>query len=273
MNIQQIEKLANQIEVSLFKRSSDLFAGALKSHMKGSGVQFKDHQVYHVGDDVKFIDWNILAKTNNTYVKVFEEERNIEITILLDLSQSMFLGFKGVSKMQMALEICSFFIFLSQKTKDHINVVLLGDEIKVIPKLVGKKGVISFLAELEKINLLNKDSKINLFFPIKESPDYKQRFSFIKPFLKKKKSVIVLSDFSSFLEEKDWNHCYMMPSFYFFQLISPLDKESQIPYSFYSSQGFVNRQKTQLKQLKNNKKLKILEAGPQYIDKFLKYIL
>ena len=100
MNLLEIEKIVSKIQSNLFKNSNSFSVGMLKSHFKGAGLQFKEHQVYNPGDDVRFIDWKLSAKTQNTFVKTFEEERNVEINVVIDVSNSMFVGYKNVSKLR-----------------------------------------------------------------------------------------------------------------------------------------------------------------------------
>lgn len=87
----------------------------LKTNIKGTGLQFKEHQVYNFGDDIRFIDWKILAKTSHPYVKTFNEERNVEIVVVIDASTTMMTGYNGVSKLQAAIEICCLLYLLAKK--------------------------------------------------------------------------------------------------------------------------------------------------------------
>ena len=97
MDIKAIERAVAKIQTALFKNSNSFSVGTLKSQFRGSGLQFKEHQVYTHGDDVRFIDWKMMAKTSRPYIKTFEEERNVEIVVVVDLSLSMFVGLRGVS--------------------------------------------------------------------------------------------------------------------------------------------------------------------------------
>src|SRR5688572_28915781 len=106
MNIQEVRKVVGRIKSHLFKNSNSYAIGMLRSHFRGSGLQVKEHQVYMAGDDVRFIDWRMLAKTGNPYIKTFEEERNVEIVVVIDVGPTMYIGHKGVSKLQAAVEVC-----------------------------------------------------------------------------------------------------------------------------------------------------------------------
>ena len=113
----------------------------LKSHFRGAGLQFKEHQVYNPGDDVRFIDWKLSAKTNTTFIKTFEEERNIEIYSILDLSESLLTGYKNVSKLQAAIEITCLLYLLAEKTKDNIIPVIFTDKAQILPVSSGRAGI------------------------------------------------------------------------------------------------------------------------------------
>jgi uncharacterized protein (DUF58 family) len=77
VNIAEVRRVVGRIQASLFKNSNSTSVGVLKSQFRGTGLQFREHQVYEPGDDVRFIDWKILAKMNTPYIKTFEEERNV----------------------------------------------------------------------------------------------------------------------------------------------------------------------------------------------------
>ena len=82
MNISEVRKVVGRLKASLFKRANSHSIGMLKTNVRGTGLQFKEHQVYTHGDDVRFIDWKILAKTSHPYVKTFVEERNLETKLI-----------------------------------------------------------------------------------------------------------------------------------------------------------------------------------------------
>ena len=84
MDITKVRKTVGKFKASLFKKANSHTIGMLKTNYRGTGLQFKEHQVYNFGDDVRFIDWKILAKTNQPYVRTFNEERNVEIVVVID---------------------------------------------------------------------------------------------------------------------------------------------------------------------------------------------
>jgi uncharacterized protein (DUF58 family) len=161
VKLNEVRKTVGRIKASLFKNSNSFSIGMLKSHFKGSGLQFKEHQVYTFGDDIRFIDWNMLAKTNEAFVKTFEEERNIEITVVLDASRSMLTGVDGVSKLQASIEITCLLFLLAKETNDFVHVLVIGDELIDIPKSQGDKGISYLISNLEKYGILDETGIVN----------------------------------------------------------------------------------------------------------------
>ena len=89
MDLAKVQKMVKRVQESLFRHSNSYFQGMFRSKFKGAGIQFKEHQVYQYGDDVRFIDWGLLAKKNMTYIKTFEEERNIHILCVVPIKASL----------------------------------------------------------------------------------------------------------------------------------------------------------------------------------------
>ncbi|MCO4755941.1 MAG: DUF58 domain-containing protein, partial [Bacteriovoracaceae bacterium] len=146
----------------------------LRSHFKGAGLQFKEHQVYTPGDDVRFIDWKLSAKTKTTFVKTFEEERNIEIVVVLDVCESMLIGYKGVSKLQASIEIACLLYLLAEKTKDKVKVVIFSDEVKNLPSTSGQKGIVLLMSILQQMNMVNAQGKVNPLFRLHSTYEEKR---------------------------------------------------------------------------------------------------
>ena len=234
MDLKEVEKLVTKIQRQLFRNSNSYSIGMLATHFRGSGLQFKEHQIYCHGDDVRFIDWKLYARTNTPYIKTFEEERNIEIIIFLDLSLSMLMGYKGTTKLQAAINIACLISLLARETSDCVRFVLLGDEERVLPTSSGKKAIIHLVSELRKINIMNGDGTINIAYRPQTAISPEKTFKAINMFIKKKKEVVILSDFSDLLAADDlkqisWNrraHC--------FRIVSPLDKAEKVRFSIYS---------------------------------------
>ena len=162
MNFVGIRKAVGRIKGQLFKNSNSFSIGMLKSHFRGTGLKFKEHQVYTHGDDVRFIDWKLFAKTGQPYIKTFEEERNVEIVEVIDAGPSMLNGEDGISKLQASIEICCLLYILAKETGDYIHTLILTDEVINIPKLAGDEGIVRLIATLEDKNILDTNGKVNI---------------------------------------------------------------------------------------------------------------
>ena len=146
MDIEAVKRTVLRIKTQLFKNSNTYSIGMLKSHFRGSGLQFKEHQIYCAGDDVRFIDWKIVAKTGVPYIKTFDEERNVEIVVMIDASSTMLSGFNGVSKLQASIEICCLLYLLAKETGDFVHAIIVSDGIINIRKLAGYEGVVNLIS-------------------------------------------------------------------------------------------------------------------------------
>ncbi len=280
MNFKAIEKVVESIQLSLFKKANDSSTGALKSHFRGSGLQFRDHQVYTHGDDVRFIDWKILARTNQTYIKTFEEERNINIAIVLDLSLSMLLGFEGITKLQAGLEITFLLILLAEKTKDHVTLFLVSDSVIVLPKISGKKGLIYLVNKLENLGVLTKEGRINLAFRSRKTLSPLEIMKSLMPRLHRQKEVVLLSDFFTFLDENSLIKLSAQKRLHAFHISSPFEQESSSNYNVYAHSTvsskkslMVNFSKKERISKKKKGKIKELSLAEPYLDNFVRDML
>jgi hypothetical protein len=174
MDIQAIEKAAVKIQNKLFKKASTNALGAFKSQFKGSGLQFREHQIYTPGDDVRFIDWKLSARLQKTYIKTFEEERNVEIVVCIDFSSSCHMGYKKISKLQAALEMACLVGLLAQKTKDLVKIVFLQDPEMQTPFLAGRELITYITVQLDRLGLLDEQKILKRDFPIKPMDNEKK---------------------------------------------------------------------------------------------------
>ncbi|OUR93047.1 hypothetical protein A9Q84_21320 [Halobacteriovorax marinus] len=281
MNVQEVRKIVGKIKGSIFKNSNSFSIGMLKSHFKGSGLQFKEHMVYSHGDDVRFIDWKLTAKTQNTYVKTFEEERNVEIVVVLDLSPSMFLGFKGVSKLQASLEICCLLFLLSKETNDYVQVVILGNTVESLPKATGERGIAQLVAKLEELNVLGEDGKVNYKYLNQKPKQEKSVGANTLKYIKKNKEVVILSDFVDFLEFDELKKLAYRKHVHCFRIVGPLDEAESSPYQVFSSDSTFSRgklsivDKEKVKELEDflGKRIKKLNVKDRYLESFIKEML
>ena len=223
MNINEIEKIVKAFQGVIFKRSSSVSAGLFKSKIRGSGLQFKDHQIYSHGDDVRFIDWKVSARNSNIHLKTFEEERNSQIYVLLDISPTMFYGSSNTTKLQASLEICALLYLLTQKTNDQLTLVLLVNNQSItLPPTKGKTGIVSLVKQLEKLGLYNERGDVNLLIQRKLKINSAELLDMeIKRIVSKRRDLIFISDFN--LQDSAPNQSFKNRYFHPLRIVSPLD--------------------------------------------------
>jgi uncharacterized protein (DUF58 family) len=278
MNITEVRKVVGKIKSNLFKNANSHSIGMLKTNFKGTGLQFKEHQVYTFGDDVRFIDWKILAKTSNPYVKTFNEERNVEIVVVIDASTTMLMGYNGVSKLQAAIEICCLLYLLSKDTNDFVHVLIVSDEIVHVPKKSGEAGITHLISTLEDKKILNPDGLVNLNREMGEDVDKMQKYMQIMKHLNRKREIVLLSDFNDFIETTVLKKILFRSNVHCFQLLSPLDEAKSLPYSLFASShksksgGLGQYDLTGKKDLSSEfgKKFKRLRVQEKYLENFIK---
>ena len=282
MDLAEVKKLVSQIKASLFKNSNSFSIGMLKSHFRGSGLQFKEHRVYEPGDEVRFIDWKLLAKTNTPFIKTFEEERNVEIVVILDATISMLNGFKDVSKLQAGVELVCLLYLLSQETKDYIHVVILKDKIINIPKVSGEKGIIQFISALERNKILNSSGQIIVGMDYEDQVDSEVLYKEIFKHVGKNKEIVIFSDLNNFISDQDLGKLFFRRNIHIFQLLSPIDETESIPYLLHSrdsqlnSKGKIrkiNAEKLSSLSSKYGNKVKKIRVKERYLETFVKEMI
>jgi hypothetical protein len=280
VKLNEVRKTVGRIKASLFKNSNSFSIGMLKSHFKGSGLQFKEHQVYTFGDDIRFIDWNMLAKTNEAFVKTFEEERNIEITVVLDASRSMLTGVDGVSKLQASIEITCLLFLLAKETNDFVHVLVIGDELIDIPKSQGDKGISYLISNLEKYGILDETGIVNIERPlVNEVIEEQKKMRSIMKHIGKRREVVILSDFVDFIDAKSLKRLIFRKNLHCFFMESPLDRKVSAPISIFSFSAGNNKgasfQKIRTLEEKNierdlGKKVKKIDISERYLENFIR---
>lgn len=237
MNINEVRKVVGRLRANLFKRANSHSIGILKTNIKGTGLQFKEHQVYNFGDDIRFIDWKILAKTSHPYVKTFNEERNVEIVVVIDASTTMMTGYNGVSKLQAAIEICCLLYLLAKETSDFVHALIVTDEIINVPKLSGDQGITHLISILEDQKILTHKGNVNYERRFEDNVDKKKKYLSIMKHLSRKREIILLSDFNDFVDADIMKKLLARSNVHCFQLLSPLDEAKTLPYSLHASSG------------------------------------
>jgi uncharacterized protein (DUF58 family) len=275
MNIKEIEKVVASIQSNLFRNSNSFSVGMLKSNFKGAGLQFKEHQLYAPGDDVRFIDWKLSAKSDNTFVKTFEEERNVEIIVMLDITPTMMIGYNKVSKLQSAIEIACLLYLLADKSKDKVKLIIVTDKVTILPSSSGHKGIVLLISYLEKINVLNAEGKVNLDYRNKNKIEDNKRMGLLKSFVARGKEVVLLSDFSEVDDLNTLNKLIYRRNMHCFKITSPVDEAAKKPFSILTKingKKKLMRAKTQRKTELEGRWKKI-NVAERYLENFIKEML
>lgn len=186
MDTKELLKKVRKIEIKTRRLSDHMFGGEYHSTFKGRGMTFSEVRQYQFGDDVRTIDWNVTARYNEPYIKVFEEERELTLMLLVDISGSEFFGTSKQFKNEIVTEIAATLAFSALQNNDKIGLILFTDEIELyIPPKKGKSHVLRIIREL--IEFKGKSKKTDLA----------QALKFLSNVMKKKAIVFVLSDFIS----------------------------------------------------------------------------
>ena len=149
METSEILKRVRKIEIKTRGLSSNIFAGEYHSAFKGRGMAFSEVREYQYGDDIRDIEWNVTARFNKPYVKVFEEERELTVMLLIDVSGSLHFGTAGMMKRDMVTEIAATLAFSAIQNNDKIGVIFFSDRVeKFIPPKKGRKHILYIIREL-----------------------------------------------------------------------------------------------------------------------------
>lgn len=191
MDTAELLSQVRKIEIKTRGLSSNIFAGEYHSAFKGRGMAFSEVREYQYGDDVRDIDWNVTARFNKPYVKVFEEERELTVMLMVDVSGSLDFGTVSQTKREMVTEIAATLAFSAIQNNDKIGVIFFSDRIeKFIPPKKGRKHILFIIREL--LNLK----------PESERTDIGQAVEYMTNAIKKRCTVFVLSDF---MDNKDFS--------------------------------------------------------------------
>ena len=184
METSEILRKVRQVEIKSRGLSNHVFAGRYHSAFKGRGMSFSEVREYQVGDDVRDIDWNVTARFNKPYIKVFEEERELTVLLLIDVSGSLEFGTVTQTKRDLVTEIAATLAFSAMQNNDKIGVIFFSDRIeKFIPPKKGRKHVLYVLREL-----------IN-FTPISRKTDLRLALEHLTNLMKRRCTAFILSDF------------------------------------------------------------------------------
>ncbi len=184
METSEILKKVRKIEIKTRGLSSNIFAGQYHSAFKGRGMAFSEVREYQYGDDVRDIDWNVTARFHRPYVKVFEEERELTVMLMIDVSGSLEFGTQRQLKRELVTEIAATIAFSAIQNNDKIGVVFFSDKVeKYIPPKKGRKHILYIIREMLD------------FHPDSRKTDVKMVLEFLTGVMKRRCTAFLLSDF------------------------------------------------------------------------------
>lgn len=186
METSELLKKVRKVEIKTRGLSNQLFSGEYHTAFKGRGMTFSEVREYQAGDDIRSIDWNVTARFNNTYVKVFEEEREMTVMLLVDVSASGEFGTQKQLKQELITELCAVLAFSAIQNNDKIGVIFFTDKIeKFIPPKKGKSHILRIIRDLIE------------FKPEHKKTDIQQALKYLTNVIKKRSIAFVISDFMS----------------------------------------------------------------------------
>ena len=192
METSELLKKVRQIEIKTRGLSRNIFAGQYHSAFKGRGMAFSEVREYQFGDDVRDIDWNVTARYTKPYIKVFEEERELTVMLLIDVSGSRDFGTCELMKKDIITEIAATLAFSAIQNNDKIGVIFFSDKIeKFIPPQKGKKHILYIIRELINFEPTETQTDINLVL------------KYLTNALKKRCTAFVISDY---IDDKNYQH-------------------------------------------------------------------
>ena len=184
MDANELLKKVRKIEIKTRGLSQNIFAGEYHSAFKGRGMTFSEVREYQYGDDIRDIDWNVTARHNHPYIKVYEEERELTVMLLVDVSGSRLFGAVGEPKREMIAEIAATLAFSAIQNNDKIGVIFFSDKIeKFIPPKKGRKHILFIIRELLD------------FSPESKGTDIGMALRYFTDALKKRCTTFLISDF------------------------------------------------------------------------------
>ncbi len=184
MDANELLKNVRKIEIKTKGLSQNIFAGEYHSAFKGRGMTFSEVREYQYGDDIRDIDWNVTARHNHPYVKVYEEERELTVMLLIDVSGSRNFGAEGVEKKKMIAEIAATLAFSAIQNNDKVGVIFFSDKIeRFIPPKKGRKHILLVIRELLDFN------------PVETGTDINHTLEYLTRAIKKRCATFLISDF------------------------------------------------------------------------------
>jgi len=184
METTELLKKIRKIEIKSRGLSNNIFAGEFHSAFKGRGMSFSEVREYQHGDDIRTIDWNVTARFNHPYVKTFEEERELVVMLIVDISASEDFGTAKQFKKDLLTELCAVFAFSAMQNNDKIGMILFSDKVeKFIPPKKGRTHILKIIRELIE------------FKPSTKGTDIAKGLQYFTTMIRKKSIAFVISDF------------------------------------------------------------------------------
>lgn len=184
METTELLKRVRKIEIKTRGLSRNIFAGEYHSAFKGRGMSFSEVREYQYGDDIRNIDWNVTARFNHPYIKIYEEERELTVMLLIDVSNSRVFGSQTQLKKNLITEISAVLSFSAIQNNDKIGVILFSDGIeKFIPPKKGRKHILRIIRELIE------------FTPKSSMTDISEVLKYLTNVIKKRCTAFIISDF------------------------------------------------------------------------------
>ena len=184
MDTKELLKKVRKIEIKTRRLSDHIFGGEYHSTFKGRGMTFSEVRQYQYGDDVRSIDWNVTARYNEPHVKIFEEERELTMMLMVDFSGSKLFGTMNQFKIEVVTEIAATLAFSATQNNDKIGLILFSDEVELfIPPKKGRSHVLRIIRELIE------------FEPKSKLTNVAEALKFLSNVMKKKAIVFIMSDF------------------------------------------------------------------------------
>ncbi|MBL0145057.1 MAG: DUF58 domain-containing protein [Chitinophagaceae bacterium] len=192
LTTEEIQRKVRELEIKSKKITTHLFTGEYHSAFKGKGMSFREVREYYAGDDVRFIDWNVSARFSHPFTKVFEEERELTVMLLIDTSASNLFGTVARQKKDLIVEIASVLTFSAVSNNDKVGVVFFSDKIdKYIPPKKGRQHALYIVRELLTVEATKKGTNLD------------EAIKYFSTSVKQKSIAFLLSDFLDEGYDKD----------------------------------------------------------------------
>ena len=184
MLTKELLKQVKQIEIKTRNVVNEVFSGEYHSAFKGRGMEFAEVREYQIGDDIRSIDWNVTARSGSPYVKVFEEERELTVMLVVDMSGSLIFGSVDKTKQQIAAELTAILAFSAMKNNDKVGLILFTDRIeKFVPPKKGRTHGLRIIREILS------------FKPEGNRTNIKEALEYLNHTIKRKSIAFLISDF------------------------------------------------------------------------------